>query len=75
MLRGKSLLLAIRSSMLQGIPLNYFSLPSIRKNPSIMKRLVLCLLIFGFVQNAFADDPTPPVTKLVKPGKLIWMIL
>lgn len=71
MLRGKSLLLAIRSSMLQGIPLNYFSLPSIRKYPSIMKRLVLCLLIFGFVQNAFADDPTPPVTKLVKPGKLI----
>ena len=36
-----------------------------------MKRLVLFLLIFGFVQPVFADNPAPPATKLVKPGKLI----
>ena len=36
-----------------------------------MKRLVLFLLIFGFVQPVFAGNPAPPATKLVKPGKLI----
>lgn len=36
-----------------------------------MKRLAVLLLIFGLAQPAFADDPTPPATKLAKPGKLI----
>lgn len=36
-----------------------------------MKRLTLSLLFFVFAHPTFADEPTPPATKLVKPGKLI----
>ena len=36
-----------------------------------MKRLTLSLLFFVFAHPTFADKPTPPATKLVKPGKLI----
>jgi hypothetical protein len=69
--RGKSLLLVILLSMLKGIPLNNFAVLTFRKHPSIMKRVVLSLLFFGFVQSVFADNLAPPATKLVKPGKLI----
>ena len=36
-----------------------------------MKRLSLSLLFFVFAYPTFANDPIPPATKLVKPGKLI----
>ena len=36
-----------------------------------MKRLTLSLLFFVFAHPTFADEPTPPATKLVEPGKLI----
>ena len=36
-----------------------------------MKRLTLSFLFFIFAHPTFANDPTPPATKLVKPGKLI----
>ncbi len=36
-----------------------------------MKRLTLSILFFVFAHLTFADEPTPPATKLVKPGKLI----
>ena len=36
-----------------------------------MKRLTLSLLFFVFAHPTFANDPTPPATKLVEPGKLI----
>ena len=36
-----------------------------------MKRLTLSLLFFVFAHPAFANDPIPPATKLVKPGNLI----
>lgn len=58
-------------SMLKRISLNNFAVPTLRKYPSIMKRIVLSLLFFGFIQSVFADTLTPPAAKLVKPGKLI----
>ena len=36
-----------------------------------MKRLTLSFLFFVFAHPTFANDPIPPATKLVKPGKLI----
>ena len=36
-----------------------------------MKHLILILLFLVFSQPTFADDPTPPATNLVEPGKLI----
>ena len=36
-----------------------------------MKRLMLSLLFFVYAHPTFADEPTPPATKLVKPSKLI----
>jgi hypothetical protein len=36
-----------------------------------MNRFVLFCLFFSFMQPAFTEDPAPPITKLVTPGKLI----
>jgi len=36
-----------------------------------MKRLLLPALFASFVHAAFANDPIPPATKIVRPGKLI----
>jgi len=36
-----------------------------------MKRLVLPVLFLSLVQAALANDPVPPATKIVKPGKLL----
>ena len=36
-----------------------------------MNRFILFLLFFSFMRPAFTENPTPPITKLVTPGKLI----
>ena len=36
-----------------------------------MNRFVLFFLFFSFMQPAFTENPAPPITKLVTPGKLI----
>ncbi len=36
-----------------------------------MNRFVLFCLFFSFMQPAFTENPAPPITKLVTPGKLI----
>ena len=36
-----------------------------------MRQLILFLLFFSFTRSAFAENPIPPITNLVKPGRLI----
>ena len=36
-----------------------------------MRRLIPFFLFFSFMRPAFTETPTPPITMLVKPGKLI----